>query len=231
MSDVPESIVEKVKKLLNLSKSSNPHEAATTAAIANKLILKYQLDKIKLEQDNAAPATLEIESKVIYSTKKMTHWRFLLLSRLATNFNCRVINFEDRSGRLVNNFTVFGTKEDIEIVQENFNWFSLVVEVFSKSFCKGKGYAASQSYCQGVVDGIASQLTKSKKEIISEFNDEKAITILDNKSKTVDDFISKNHKIYSHKYDRKGEFDKDFYSNGLRDGKSINPNINTKVLK
>lgn len=48
-------IIEKVQKLLSLSKSSNAHEAAAATAAANKLIDQHRLTMADLDSFKAFP--------------------------------------------------------------------------------------------------------------------------------------------------------------------------------
>ena len=54
------SILERIKKLLKLSESSNPHEAALAAQRASELMFKYNVNKAALD-------TTEAREQVEYS--------------------------------------------------------------------------------------------------------------------------------------------------------------------
>lgn len=55
-----ERIIDRVQKLLRLSTSNNPHESATAAAQAQRLITEHRLEEAELGDVNAEPDGLEM---------------------------------------------------------------------------------------------------------------------------------------------------------------------------
>jgi hypothetical protein len=83
-----EKIAAKVKKLLSLSTSNNPNEAANAAAQAAKLIQEYQLDEAILESAGEIPAE-EVESgNVMFEGKNKIGWRGNIASGCARLCGC-----------------------------------------------------------------------------------------------------------------------------------------------
>lgn len=81
------AIIGKIQKLLALSESSNPHEAANAAEKARKLLLQHNLtvDDIRPKEES------EIKGKLWRVNLKETHWRLYLVNTVFEQFFCRLV--------------------------------------------------------------------------------------------------------------------------------------------
>lgn len=83
-----EKILDRIKKLLSLSKSTNEHEAALAAAHAAKLMMEHNIAEAALADDETGNAE-SVEEECIDSTGRLIQWRAQILAGLANAFDCR----------------------------------------------------------------------------------------------------------------------------------------------
>lgn len=187
MSDI-QNVIEKVKKLLALSQSSNANEAATAAAMANKLMDQYRLSTAELEGTAGNTSEpIEEDEGYIYESGKITPWKFSLMNALASFYGCAVWNdwtvskhktkvvfdldngddrvSETNGGRKVSRYRLVGRRSDIGITRYMFAYLSAECARLSAIEAKGKGRVFMQSYCIGFVYGVDMQLNASRAEV------------------------------------------------------------------
>lgn len=89
MTDTSQAIVERVRKLLELAKSDNVNESASAAAMAQELMLKYQLSAACLED---GPAPVERTAVQVDSGKKRAcMWQAMLATVLGKHLHVQVV--------------------------------------------------------------------------------------------------------------------------------------------
>lgn len=162
-----QTVIAKIQKLLALSQSANPNEAATAAAIANKLIDQYRLSSDDFQSsDNADSDPLVDDDSYIYESGRITRWRSHLVMMLSKHYGCACFNdiTHKPEGRKVSRYKLVGRKSDIEVTRYMFTWLSAECERLTLSEARGKGHTFSHSYSLGFVMGIADQLAISRKE-------------------------------------------------------------------
>lgn len=81
------SIMEKIRKLLALSESSNPHEASNAAEKARKLLLQHNLTVHDLKQEKET----EVKAKLWQHGLKESTWRVYLVSTVFEQFFCNLV--------------------------------------------------------------------------------------------------------------------------------------------
>jgi hypothetical protein len=85
------NIADKIKKLLALAQSSNPHEASLAAARAQELMVKYALDEAQLAgTPGRVEEKIESEAMEIGRRGAVQHWHTMLADALSRSFFCRV---------------------------------------------------------------------------------------------------------------------------------------------
>ena len=85
MEDERKSIIEKIKKCLELAKSSNEHEAATALRQAQKLMQAYDISDLDIEH-----ADIQEEGARAGASQKPARWECGLAGRVADAFGCSV---------------------------------------------------------------------------------------------------------------------------------------------
>ena len=198
-------IVEKVQKLLALSKSSNANEAAAAAAVANRLIDQYRLSEADLEADmDAIMEPIEEDPDFIYESGKVTAWKTLLVSVLVKHYGCAYWNdCSYATGRKVSRYKLVGKRSDVGIVRYMFAWLMSECTRLADLEAKGCGRVFVASYCQGFVNGVAGQLRASRAEVQKQATSA-AIVKIDAREQEALDALYKLHsnlrvqKSYSH---------------------------------
>ena len=124
-----EAMIEKIKKLLRLAKSSNEHEAALAAARAQELLAKYNLDE-SLLTENELPKEASISHTEI--VKKPASWVYLLASSVAGAFDCSYF-FQPYYGRM----SFVGVDLDHEIATFTFSYLYRSICKLAAQFMAG----------------------------------------------------------------------------------------------
>lgn len=83
-----EKIVDKIRKLLALSTSSNEHEAALALENANKLLLKYNLEMSDIDEQVNLNGIVE---DVVAESGRIMTWKLQLITSLLDLNNCKII--------------------------------------------------------------------------------------------------------------------------------------------
>jgi hypothetical protein len=160
-------IIDKVQKLLALSKSSNVNEAAAAAAVANRLIDQYRLSSVDLNsnvEEDLEP--IEEDQEYVYQSGKVTAWKQTLVSVLVKHYGCAYWNDTTyTSGRKVSRYKLVGKRSDVGIVRYMFAWLTSECSRLADLEAKGCGRVFVASYCMGLVNGVAGQLKSSRAEV------------------------------------------------------------------
>ncbi|CAB4196714.1 Domain of unknown function DUF2786 [uncultured Caudovirales phage] len=215
------SVISKVQKLLTLSKSASPEEAATAAAIANKLIDEYRLSEIDLAVDAGESDPLMEDNGFIYETGRIIPWKKSLVGVLCQHYG--VANFNDNdypNGRLISRFKLLGRKSDIAITRYMFTWLLAECQRLADSEAKGKGRIFVASYCQGFVAGIKAQLAKSRNEA-RVLASSQAMVKLDSRLDEARAFMYSKYNLRNAKASSASQIDANAYYSGKSRGDSI----------
>lgn len=155
----PESILSKLKLLLNLTQSPNPGEAANARMLADKLISKYNITPDEL-------ASLE-EKKPLYSdddklfvTFGLVGWKQHLALTISKQFYCQIVQEELVPVEGLHQYTyyVYGDKGDADNVKFVYQTFSNRIEELVSDKCIGRGPVYTGSYTEGLVEIITNTI-------------------------------------------------------------------------
>lgn len=155
----PESILSKIKLLLNLQRSPNPHEAENAKAMVETLVSKYNISPEQL-------ASLE-EKKPLYGdddklfvTFGLVGWKQSLSLTIAKQFYCQIVQEELVPVEGLHQYTyyVYGDKEDTDNVKFVYQTFSDRIEELVSNKCVGRGPAYTSSYTEGLVEIITNTI-------------------------------------------------------------------------
>jgi hypothetical protein len=234
MSDI-NAVIEKVKKLLALSQSSNANEAAVAAAMANKLMDQYRLSTAELEgTDGNVSEPIEEDDGYIYETGKITQWKSSLIMALASHYGCAVWNDTTvdmkvdldtnavySNGRKVSRYRLVGRRSDIGITRYMFAYLSAECTRLSAIEAKGKGRVFVQSYCIGFVSGVRMQLSASRAEVQQQASST-AIVKINAREKEATDAMFKMHSgLRVSKTNSQCQVDRNAFGMGQQQGKSV----------
>jgi hypothetical protein len=200
----PQEAMAKASKLLKLSESSNPNEAALAAQRAQEILTRYKIDATMLSMDSGIETpeepigrgeTLE-EGRV-----QIAGWKLRLASKIAFANSCRAY----QSGPAIG---IIGRPSDIEKVRYLYAMLSIEIEALTKRDAKGKGRSYATEYRYGVVAAIADKLSQAKAKVAETMRQEaaneqglvrlnKALERLQNKDDAVDAWVRQNMRFRS----------------------------------
>ena len=120
-----EKILDRVKKLLALSTSSNVHEAATAAAAAQKLMLEHKLTEADVS-DTQEGQMFELS---MGAAGFASRWKFVLVTVVARAFFCEAVGLRVGQRRKVR---IVGRKEDVGIAAQVFRYLHSEIDRLAK---------------------------------------------------------------------------------------------------
>jgi len=178
-------MIEKIKKLLALSESSNPHEAELALRKANVLMQEHQITHIDL-----IPKQEVTHSDIEEVTRQHYRWASTLASACAQLFDCISLNTTHPKG-----FRFIGSEEHIVCAHQLF-WH--LFEAW-KGMCK-TDYQADRPSDRKMYrksHGLGFANTIAKRVLL--LRDERHDAIL--KATGTDLVVVKDHKVKSYMYD------------------------------
>jgi hypothetical protein len=216
-----QAIIDRVKRLLALTSSSNQYEAANAAAIANRLIDEYRLSIADLTESSAELDPMIEDSESVYETGRIIPWKSHLVSTLAAHYGCACYNSVTYpQGRKVSHMKLVGRKSDVELARYMIGWLMLECQRLCDMEGRGQGKIFASSYCQGFVAGVSAQLKTSRVEA------EKAATgtaIIKINARTQEslDYMHSQHRLKSAGGASKARIDAGAYSAGREQGARV----------
>ena len=154
-----ELILNKIKLLLNLTKSPNEHEAKNAREMADRLIEKYKIDSEALKNIEEKPPVYTDDTK-LYSTIGIESWRSQLALGVCRKYDCYCVQEEavPVEGLSQYSYFVVGEQEDTSNAMFVYHTLEKQVEELVLKYCIGRGPVYIHSYTEGVVEGIRSSL-------------------------------------------------------------------------
>lgn len=229
-------IIERVQKLLALSKSNNKHESIAAAGAANKLIDQYRLSVADLEVQGEVIEPIEEDLGYIYETGKLTPWKHLLMHRLISHYGLACFNNATYlTGRLVSRFKVIGRKSDITVAKYMFVWLTTECQRLANVEAKGRGRIYVSSYCEGFVSGVADQLKASRVEVQKDATSA-AIVLVNSRTEEAKNFMNSLHNLRDNKAVSQRRVNYGAFAQGQKQGQSLHlgqslSNTAPKLLK
>lgn len=215
------AVIEKVQKLLALSKSSNANEAANAAAAANKLIDQFRLSELDLSTEEQELDPMVEDDSYIYETGRIIPWKAALVRNLAAHYG--VAHYNDNhypDGRKISRFKLIGRQSDIQIVRYMFTWLGMECQRLADANAKGQGRVFVASYCEGFVQGVANQLRVSRQEAKQQATSS-AIIKLDGRLQEAQSFMYGRHNLKKSKSYSQSQRDYGAFAAGQQQGQSI----------
>lgn len=159
-----EEIVEKVKKLLKLSGSSNTNEAASAAAKAQELMDRFEIEIAALQSESPKDTIIKEnieEHNDFEQGGRIERWRGFILNALCKTNHCSTYILREKYEKT--SFRVIGRKTDIQTVRYMYNSLIQVVEDLSFHY-RGSGRKFIASYKAGAASAIANKIIISKEQ-------------------------------------------------------------------
>lgn len=155
----PESILNKIKLLLKLTKSPNLNESDNARKMADKLISKYNITEEELKTlEDKQP--LYGEDERVFTTMGVVGWRQQLILAIGTHFDCQIVQEEIVPVEGLHEFTYFayGHPDDVNNVKFVYHVFSNKVDNLIDTRCIGRGAIYISSYSEGVAEAIKNNI-------------------------------------------------------------------------
>lgn len=226
-SKIDQAILSKIQKLLALSKSSNPNEAAVAYAKAYELLAKYQLSLADVEN----PYTQEVVPG--FQGKRFVTWKKDLIRFLAKLNNCYFFLFygTDSTGESVTQFKVAGQPTDIEITNYLFQSISNQIELMSSLALQeglGHGKTFTNNFKHGALAAVFKRLTEANKTFKTEVSQtsagQAALVKIESRGKEAELWAKKANNLSSVKTFNPMRPDVNGFELGKQAGSKINLN-------
>ena len=210
-----EKIYNRIRKLLNLSSSSNPHESQVATLKANQILLKHNVSLLNDMKTSYTENDQEIFVKTIY-TKGRANAQMQALSRILSYFYVSPVY--DRK-ETTTHLTVTGTRLNVKLADYIGKFFLNETErlwhLAQKKDPALKGIVKKNSYISGLASGV---ITKIKQERKKESAESKMALV--KVEKVLDEQLSLAYPNLSSTR-RSGSFDGHAHNLGEQDGQSI----------
>jgi hypothetical protein len=230
-----DTLISKVRKLLQLSTSSNANEAALAAAKAQELIDRHNLSATMLALEDAAPVdTLDEPIQDFYtagapldSQKTAQTWRGRLAVTISRLNGCRVYTAGG-------DIALVGRPTDAETVRYLYGYITREIERLTNEFGKGMGTSWRNNFRLGAVQGVKSKLYESRKTFEATVRAEasstmalmrvdRALARIEQHGETVERWTKENLKLYK-RSEQRVNHDARARETGRQAGRTINVN-------
>jgi hypothetical protein len=158
-------IIDKIRKLLSLSRSSNVHEAAAATAKVMELLAKYNLKMESVTPEDNKPSAVKVHRK---TRQKLENWAFALADSVSSVFDCYYYH-KSRTGETV--FVGIGANPEVCGWMYGYLYRMLLrlASAYLRADCRHLRSNASKktarnSFLMGAVNTIYSRLKRHKKE-------------------------------------------------------------------
>lgn len=162
----PEKILDRIRRLLALSTSSNEYEAALAASKAQDLLLKYNLEMSQIHQ--------VVEDEVErwnFQTPLIEGWLSTLMNAVARNNLCRVVQGKgyktgefkighSTAGKEVREFYLFGKKPNLEVTEFMYSYLAAEIDRLTPP---KKGAKYTTSFRMGAVNIVGERMREELK--------------------------------------------------------------------
>jgi hypothetical protein len=160
----PPSALARVRKLLALATSPNPHEAALAAARAQALIeahrLQAWLDAERQQEEDPDPI-VDARDEPLELGRRLRKWKVVLASMLAEANGCTAYTLERGREQAI---VLVGRGRDRAAVIELWGWLVKRIEWLSATHGAGRDRQWHEAFRIGVVDAIAERLRQGNEE-------------------------------------------------------------------
>lgn len=227
---VSDSVLEKIKKLLQLATSDNLAEKELAMVKAQRLAAEHSVDLslIKIFDKTVKSAPIEKKDDLSLGKRKCIAQKYVN-NILQNHFNLKILYSGSRYSGM--NLILIGTKENIDLGTYlngflNETFMNLWRDYFKKSNCPLNHRG---SFLSGVESGLSEKLTNEQKQVIEEkmvsqpenIKQEFGLMVISEKErlkKAVSDFYPRLGKSYSYSG---GSYSSDAISKGREAGQSI----------
>ena len=164
----PENVIEKVRKLLRLGESDNPHESASAIAMAQRIMAENRITAAEIELEAPAAAPREEvrgwENPLDSAKAALPSWKGRLALILAKANGCQVY----RSGPTLK---IIGRASRVEEVRYLYTYCAQEVERITRRRGHGNGRTWANNFRLGCVDAIKSAIDRESTALRAELRE------------------------------------------------------------
>lgn len=156
---------EKVAKLLRLSKSENPNEAALAASRAQEIMDRFKIESMSLEYEqtgaikNDEPINIFEHDPLDPGTGKRSVWKGRLAVVISRLNQCKVYT---NGGAIV----IVGRPSDVSTVRYLYAWMVREITRITDRDCAGCGRTYYNNFRNGAVDTISAKMNEASKATV-----------------------------------------------------------------
>lgn len=212
-------VIEKIRKLLALGRSPNPHESALAISKAHELMEQYDIAEAQVSYD---PAGYTTESAYSYRRNLGTEMRYVA-SLLMRHFHVEA--FTEKTyvgGRWQSEVRLFGFPHHVEIAKHVCVYLCRCFRdhwrVYRRDHCGRREWLSAESFYQGLATGVDLELLR-RRPTSSMAAGEKNALVLSRKHR-VDAFLA-TIKPGRSSHRSKGETNGAAFLSGFEKGKEI----------
>jgi uncharacterized protein DUF2786 len=216
------AILDKIRKLLALSKSANANEAAAAAAAAQRLMQEHRIAEAELETGGPTETAQLAADPIDRFGKRSILWKELLCGSLVRLHGCKCWKVSNWTGPNVceRKLQIVGRPSDIASVRYLYAWLTSEIERLAQRDARGRGAKYAASYRWGAVRGAIAAMRAADTAVRSEANPA-ALVKLDaraTEAEAASAAIASNIKP-AHK--SSAQFDADGYTRGVAAGRGL----------
>jgi hypothetical protein len=126
-------IVTRIRRLLRLAQSSEPHEAANALAHAQRLMHQHRIERLEVGEDDETIALYSDEP--IDSARDFARWRQALGEAISEANDCLCLLSERRiDGHRI--MVLAGRREDFEVARAMYRWITTTIDEESREWSR-----------------------------------------------------------------------------------------------
>lgn len=227
-----EKIIDRVRKLLALSTSSNVHEAAAAAGRAQDLIERHALrdEEIEDESPEARAERAGYTTYVLETTGRVTEWRLVLAQGICHVNGCTLLTWrEGPRRRRKTKIVAAGSPRDLSAIAYLYEYFRVEIERLATAV-RAKRYGVERTYMSsfrlGASVTIREKMEAARNAVHNELRltgDATAIARIDKRLARLDDVKAWADDFFQAKEarDAQGKIDPEGYAAGRRAARAI----------
>lgn len=172
-------ILDKIRKLLALSKSDNANEAAAAAGAAQRLMQEHRIAEAELEGDSEPQERASLATDPIDTFGEQAPiWKGSLCNGLTKLHGCECWTSSKRDGaRVVRCMLIVGRPSDVASVRYLYAWLVSEIERLAQRHAMGKGRTFANSYRMGAVAGCLEAMRGANRDVRAKATGEALVRI------------------------------------------------------
>ncbi len=211
-----EEAIDKVRKLLELAKSSNPNESAAAVAQAQRIMDKYNISASDAESTKGpSPDDEIVMGEETIKSRRPRRWLQILVSDISS-LNGVFPVLDPRDGRV----EFYGRKLDIDCALYMIKFVLSEMAKHRRNLPKGKPRMWYESWRLGFVNGVITAIKSMREQM-----DANDLVVLENslkhRRKKARDFLLQRVRIRSYRSSASGVVDHRAYEDGRTKGESV----------